>query len=286
MPTEIQRYYPRLSTIVTTEEIPDVLGFVKDGVVWFLDQVHYKDLQYSKSPQGDAAFYSLSIVSKKRLAIEIPGTGIALVINKDWEDNNISAFPITLEYEWKVLAFLRGFNVSNFSFSPQEIYEMALRALNITEEQAMAHYINNFTPQPQDPNAPTLEQFVADVYGEEEIDPQDWPIVNELTTLRDITQDLYAKTEKYSTVIAFTTYLLDSDLNQTLENVKNYFKALIPQDIEAYIKDIIVPKFRATLLLSAGVEFPRSILQPVYDELGNDFYTPPTIPEDESDGRV
>ena len=145
MPTEIQRYYPRLSTIVTTEEIPDVLGFVKDGVVWVLDQVHYKDLQYSKSPQGDAAFYSLSIVSKKRLAIEIPGTGIALVINKDWEDTGISAFPITIEYEWKVLAFLRGFKLSNFSFSPQEIYEMALRALNITEEQAMAHFINTFT---------------------------------------------------------------------------------------------------------------------------------------------
>lgn len=145
MPTQIQRYYPRLSTIVTAEEIPEVLGFVKDGVVFLLSQIHFKDLQFSKSPRGDAAFYSLSIVSKKRLAIEIPGTGIALVINKDWEDTGISAFPITIEYEWKVLAFLRGFKLSNFSFSPQEIYEMALRALNITEEQAMAHFINTFT---------------------------------------------------------------------------------------------------------------------------------------------
>jgi len=43
-----------------------------------LGKIHFKDLQYSKSPKGDAAFYSLSIVSPKRLALEIPSTGMDL----------------------------------------------------------------------------------------------------------------------------------------------------------------------------------------------------------------
>ena len=72
MPTQksiVPRYYPRLSSVVSEQDIPDILGFIKTGVVNLLNKIHYKDLQYSKSAKGDAAFYSLSIVSN-RLDIE------------------------------------------------------------------------------------------------------------------------------------------------------------------------------------------------------------------------
>jgi len=77
MPTP-KRFYPTLATVVSTDERPEVLGFIKDGLSTMLGKIHFKDLQYSKSPKGDAAFYSLSIVSPKRLALEIPSTGMAL----------------------------------------------------------------------------------------------------------------------------------------------------------------------------------------------------------------
>ena len=82
-PTPTNRYYPRLSSVVSENDIPDILGFIKTGVVNLLDKIYFQDLQYSKSPKGDAAFYGLSIVSPKRLDIEIPGTGIFLVLNPD-----------------------------------------------------------------------------------------------------------------------------------------------------------------------------------------------------------
>ncbi|WP_213189124.1 hypothetical protein [Cloacibacterium caeni] len=115
MPTQksiVPRYYPRLSSVVSEQDIPDILGFIKTGVVNLLNKIHYKDLQYSKSAKGDAAFYSLSIVSN-RLDIEVPGTEIFLILNPDLTlggDSHISAFPITVEYEWKILGYLRQFS--------------------------------------------------------------------------------------------------------------------------------------------------------------------------------
>ena len=41
-PTIVRRYYPTLSSIVSEEEIPDVLGFVKEGILYLFDKTHYK----------------------------------------------------------------------------------------------------------------------------------------------------------------------------------------------------------------------------------------------------
>ena len=142
-PVLTRRYYPTLASIVSEEDFPEILGFIKDGVLNLLDEIYYKDLQFNKSARGDAAFYSLSIVSPKRIAIEIPETGISLVLNPDiiGQDSSISSFPITVEYEWQVLAYLREFSLGNFSFMPQEIFEMALSVLNINQEQAVIQFI-------------------------------------------------------------------------------------------------------------------------------------------------
>lgn len=158
------RYYPKLSSIMTSDDMPEILGFLNDGIDDFLEVVHFKDLQYSKSPKGDAAFYSLSIVSPKRLALEIPSTGIALVLNPDLTggDSSISSFPITIEYQWKVLAYIRAFKSSSFSFQPQDIFELALMVLNLTEEQVMANFLNIFVV-PANEQTTRLQQFINDV---------------------------------------------------------------------------------------------------------------------------
>ncbi len=254
------RYYPRLSSVVTPDQIPEILGFIKDGVIGLLDKIYYKDLQYSKGPKGDSAFYSLSIVSK-RLDIELPGTGISLVLNPDMtgNDSQISSFPITIEYQWKILAYLRQFSLGNFSFEPQQIFEVALRVLNITEEQAIAHIINTFV-KPQNQNTP-LMQFVEDLADDQDLD-LDFP--TDATTVTDVVKDIYSKAGKYASLAAFATYLVTTDIQETGKKVKEFFRSLIPQDIDEFIKEVIIPKFKATLMLSAAIEFPRSILTPAY----------------------
>lgn len=56
------RYYPKLSEVVTVDNLPEFLQFVQNGLNAIFDKIHYKNLQYSKNPKGDAAFYSLEVV--------------------------------------------------------------------------------------------------------------------------------------------------------------------------------------------------------------------------------
>ncbi|OYQ43750.1 hypothetical protein CHU92_03020 [Flavobacterium cyanobacteriorum] len=73
-PTPVaRRYYPRLSEIVTVDNLPEFLSFVQDGLNEIFEKIHYKNLQYSKSYRGDAAFYSLDIISAKKIALPLPG---------------------------------------------------------------------------------------------------------------------------------------------------------------------------------------------------------------------
>jgi len=245
---------------VSENDIPDILGFIKTGVTNLLNKIYYKDLQYSKSARGDAAFYSLSVVSPKRLDIEIPGTGIYLVLNPDFQDNNISAFPITVEYEWKILAYLRQFSLGNFSFDPQQIFEVALRILNVNEEQAIAHFVNTFV-EPSNQNLTPLQKFVEDLNTDLGLN---LTLPTQATTITQVVQEIFAETGKYASLVAFSYYLVAGNPQDTANKVKAYFRSLLPQDIDAFIKEVIIPKFRATLMLSAAIEFPRSILKPVY----------------------
>lgn len=267
------RYYPQLSSIVSEQDIPDILGFIKTGVINLLSKIHYKDLHYSKSAKGDAAFYSLSIVSK-RLEIEIPGTEIFLILNPDLTlggDSHISAFPITVEYEWKILAYLRQFSLGNFSFDPQQIFEVALRVLNVTEEQAIANFVNIFV-QPINDRTP-LHQLVEDLNAANTSWDSPIPPPTSSTTITEIVQDIFSRSGKFASLIAFSSYIqTTNDIQDTANKVKTYFRSFIPQDIDDFIKDVILPKFRATLLLSAGIEFPRKMLKPVYDENGINPY--------------
>lgn len=263
-PTITHRYYPRLSSIISEDDIPDILGFIKDGITNLLDRIYFKDFQSSKSLKGDSAFYSLSIVSKK-IQIEIPGTGIFLVLNPDYSGSasNISTFPITIEYQWKVLAYLRMFSLGNFSYDPLQIFEILLNILNISEEQAILNFIDTFV-EPETPNTSLLSQFVKDLNTIN----SDWsspiPLPSGSTTVNDVIQEISQRSTKYASLVSFGRYILNSDADVSFINLRVYFSSLLPQDIDAFIKEVIIPKFRATLMLSAAIEFPRSILKPVY----------------------
>ena len=272
------RYYPSISSVVNTDDIPDILGFVKEGIIYLFDNLHYKDLQYSKSSKGDAAFYSLTIVSKKRLDFEIPGSGIYLVLNPDFEDYNISSFPITIDYHWKILAYLKVFDLSNFTFSPQDFFESALKVFNVSEEQALLNFINVFS-EPVEDGISKLDQFIDDI----KIIYPDWNFIPSSSNieLNEIVESLEIYAGVNSSITVFAVYILSSDLNESFNNLKAYFKTIFPQDIEAYIKDILLPKISASLILSAAIEFPRSMLQPVYPEgHPNQYNIIPQVSED------
>ncbi len=252
------KYYPSLSTVVTLDDFPEYLGFIKDGIQEIFNDIYIKDFQAHISPRGESGFYALSIVSKRRLEFQIPGTEMFLIPDND--DNTISSFPVTVEYQWLVLAFLRSFNLENFSFSGRDFYELGLQVLNVSEEEVISLAVNNFVT-PSNDEISNLEQFVSDLNSQLDLEI---PIPTSEDKPRELVLAIKSQLNDEASTAVFLSYLLEeTDIQATFDNVKLFFKSIIPEDIDSYIKNIITPKARVTLALSSAVEFPKSILKPV-----------------------
>lgn len=258
MPTT--QYYPTLSTVVSLEDFPEYLGFIKEGIQSIFDKIYIKDFQASISPRGESGFYGLSIVSRNSLQFEIPGTGMFFILNPDSDDVNISSFPVTVEYRWLVLAYLRSFNLDSFSFSAKEFYELGLQILDVSEEEVVALAINNFVT-PVDELTSSLEQFIRDINDKFGLTI---PLPQSDNKIQELVLSIREQYGAAASAAVFLLYFLqEGNLQASLDKVKEFFKSLIPDDIDAYIKDIITPTARVTLALTAAIEFPENILKPI-----------------------
>jgi hypothetical protein len=262
MPDTQNKYYPALSDIMKADDLPDFLSFIKEGIQNIFSKIYYKDYQVSKSTSGSSAFYSLDVVSRTKLAFELPGTGINFVLNPDYEDNTISSFPITVFWQWEIMRYVRYFNLNGFTFSLEDFYNLALEILGISEEQAFQLVIDTFVVS-SDSGISKFDQLVEDInllYGTSiAIDTSSSNRIQEL-----IVQVELINKKVFPTV--FTLYLLDNDLETAKTKLNTFFSAFVPNDIESYIKNLITPKARVTLELSAAIEFPRKVLVPWNNE--------------------
>lgn len=269
VPIPTARYYPRLSEIITVDDLPEFLSFVEDGLNSIFDKIHYKNLQYSKGYRGDSAFYSLDIVSSKKLALPLP-FGLSLVLNPDLKDNDstISSFPITLEYQWEILAFIKTFSSSNFSFSLKDFYAVGLQVFRISEEQVVAHMLNIFVEaQEGKTKYETLLDNINDLLNFPEEQKLQLPAGIE-QSISNVTTLIKNNTTITETIplLLFAVYILNEDLSTTKQKLQEFYNIIAPDGIEAHIKRIITPKAKATLALSAGIEFPQNILKPINDD--------------------
>jgi hypothetical protein len=264
MTTTIDKIYPPLSELVTFDRLPDGLDFIRDGIEGFFDDIFYDNLYLSTSDRGNAAFYSLDLISPRKLAIEIPGTGINIVLNPDEEASGISTFPVTVFWEWEILAFLDDdFDLNTFSFSPEGFFKLGTRILEISEDAFLELAIRAFV-EPQGTAVTRIEQFVSDVnnlYGTNIA----VPAASE-NQYRELIESISDAGIESSYVTIFALYVAGTDLDATRENLNYLFSSFLPDDIEAYISDLLIPKAKATLSLSIGIEFPRNILLPVTEQ--------------------
>jgi len=255
----VNKFYPKLSSMVNLEDMPEQLGFIKDGLSSILDGLYFKDLQFSKSQKGDTAFYSLSIISFKRLDIEIPGTGIFVILNPSHDPltNSITEFPISLNYSWKILSYLKGFNLSNFSFNSSGFFQLATVISGQSEEDLINRVMTVFLPV-----ANPIEQLVNDInafYGTNLVVPSGSNPIKELIDLIKNEPALLSVAE-----IIFSKYIFDS-ANEELskQKINDLFRSIFGSSPIDFIKDLLIPKINATLELGVGIEFPRNILVPL-----------------------
>jgi hypothetical protein len=268
------KYFPPISAILPLDSLPNELGFVKDGLTALLDKIYFRDLQYSKNDRGDSAFYSLKIVSLQRIDIEIPGTGIFLILNPSHDPltQDISEFPITLQYEWKILAYLRKFNLNTFSWNAGDMFDLALAVLGTSEYDLIERALSLFIDGP-DP----IHTFVDDVNGMFGTTVT-YPLPGSTDPIGDVLTQLNNQAGFAGAGPAiFSLYILDALTDEnTQAKIKQFFESLIQVDILEFLKELLIPKIDATLELGAGLEFPRNVLQPI-DPATDEVFADDTI---------
>lgn len=281
MPTSMtyNRYYPKLNRVLNVNELPDeVPQIIKTAIQNSIGQLHYKDLQVHKNPDGSGGNWQLSIVCKK-LGLELFGSGFELVINPDLDALTISSFPISMSFEWKILAILRDLNGLDFSTiltDPMLIFKIALRVFNISEKDLVAQVINVFVT-PSGTNTNHLQQFVDDINTVTTGDLSSLiPGIDDQISVDTVLKDIYAITNEFNSVLIFTKYLLGSTIEESKANLERFFKGIFPYaSLENYIKKIVTPQFEIKLHnLSLGLAFPRSILVPL-DQITNAVLSEP-----------
>jgi len=263
----IQPYYPALSDIVSIDQLPDGLGFIKDGIRNVFDNIFYKNLIESHSVKGNSAFYSLDIICTKKLSFELGSTGISLVLNPADEDPDISSFSITVYWQWEILTYIRNFDLSNFSFSIEDFFKLATIISGVSEEQALNLAIRTFII-PADESPTEIEQFVSDLntFYDKQIDLPPYG-ENQLSELIDRMHQEHIEST-YQAI--FALYISSNDIDTTKKKLDSFFSSFFPDDVESYLSSLFIPKARASLELSLAIEFPRNVLQPVYEVSGND----------------
>jgi hypothetical protein len=259
MPTNIKVYQP-LSNIATLGSLPDSLDFIKNALDAIFSKIYYKDFQSSVSNNGSVAFYSLKIVTKERIETELI-FGLKFILNRDFDDDGISSFPVTVNYNWPIIAYLKQFDLQNFSFSPRDFYEMGLIVFNISEENVLNNAISVFVPadsqNPINKLVDDLNEALEDILPS----PIPYPVTeNKLAELSVAIKELYGE---FASTAVFIAYILaGSDLSAAKEKLNDFFKSFVPDNIEDYLLNLIKPEAKITLELSASIEFPRNILVP------------------------
>lgn len=269
------KFFPPITAILPVDSLPNELGFVKTGLTNMLSHVYFRDLQCSQNDRGDSAFYSLSIVSLKRLDIEIPGTGMFLILNPSHDPlgSDFTEFPITVSYRWPILGYLRQFNLETFSFLPGDIFDLALRVVGVMPRQVVERALNLFVP-----SAAPIDTFVDDVnalFGTS--------IAHPASTSTDPLGDVLEAIDNAANIngaggAVFALYLLDAlSEDSTRDRISTFFEEFFDGGrIEDYIKQLLTPKIDATLKLSLAIEFPRTVLEPL-DKVGGEPLTDQTI---------
>lgn len=261
-------YYPSLSSLISLDDLPESLNFIQDGLTSVFDHVYFRDLQFTRSPKGDSAYYSLILVFNRSVGFTVPGADIKIALNPDFVTGSLTEVPVTLAYEWKLLALLKKikkFTTGGFSFSADAFFELLTDITGITKEALLESTLQQFV-NASDPLT-AVQVFITDAnakYGTAVPVPATTN-VGEAIAEAILTVSVAAVKSPFEIIYEMYIETIGSP-EAALDKVKAIFAPFFDKDPLEYVKEILVPKINATLSLSptgVGIIFPRKYLTPL-----------------------
>ncbi|MFP7655528.1 hypothetical protein [Chryseobacterium proteolyticum] len=268
-------FYPNIGTLVTIDNFPEELQFLENGLQNVLDKIYYKELQYVQSNDASQGYYNIVLVTGEQLKLDLFGSGFSIVINPGSAGETL--IPLTLNYNWPVLALISNFNLETFSYVPAELQNILNQTLNLSDSDLVQTAVGVFEGNQDLQAYKNLVDKINLHYGLSGSNLIPYPVEDDsLNMAEDIRLAVEANvsiTDDIQEVIN-QAYILSGNNSTYTDNLNTLAQSVTGESIQDYIKKIIVPKIEASLGLSVGLAFPRNILLPV-DNSGN------AIPEPE-----
>jgi hypothetical protein len=266
------KFYPSVSSIVQLSDLPEQLNFIQEGLDALFDNLYYRDLQFVKSQNGDEAFYSLILISHKKIGVTVPGLDLSLVLNPNFDNADASEFPITVGYSLPIIRFIKDFERSTFLDNNEGLYSLINDLYQLPDDtlllKSILIYESGVTP---------FNSFVDKINIKYALSGSNIISYPNGTTDEDLAFEIVeaiinnselATQEKTPQQVLYDIYLLQGEAERTKEQIGNLFSVITGGAVLDYIKELLTPKISATIELSAGIEFPRNILIPLDEATG------------------
>lgn len=253
--------YPQLKEILSLDAIPDSLQTIEDVIELLANNLFYKDFYADSSSSRHTGFYKLTIITPTTIKLGIGGgEGMALVVNPMLTSSG-SEIPITLRYKWSILKYIEEFKIASFDGSPKAYFDIIMKILGLRKEKLIEELCKTLIGS-TDP----IQQFVDDYNLSVPTGGTLLDLDNNFNedSFKDIAiQFLNLDVDIFNYV--YETYLIDSDLDQVLNNIRVMLYNIVKEiDLDGIFNELLRPRVFASIdSLELGISFPENIFKPV-----------------------
>jgi hypothetical protein len=262
------KYYPSLSSVFNFDDLPESLEFLKCAGYSVLDKILLKQKDIASNSTGDSYSILLTMVVYNNLRFEIPGTGLALIMNPPQYEvaPGVSEFTVSIDVKYPLLRYLGRKKIANLLLDPAELFELALSLLGVSIEDLFLRAVKLYS---YDGLAQYLVDRINTYYS---LSTPITPVTSSTLSLNDIADILGEVADNAQlqsqdiTVydILFDLFVTDSSVGLGgNSNLDTLFYPWSGGSIIGIIKKLIFPQIAASLHLGLALEVPRSVLVPL-----------------------
>lgn len=264
------RYLPSLSFLITLDELPNSLDFIKTPLQNVFSNLYYKELYTSSDFRSKKVVHSLKIVTPEKLSFDLGNTGFSLVVNPSHTPGGTSEIPITIAFSWPILSVIRDFDLDSFDFSIRAMFDLVLEFSGATEEEVLVSLVNNIYYPEEDGNSPiSAFKFFIDDFNTNNSPATDLVFPNtedEFEAAEEILIQLSSNGNSYNIIeVIFTDYLTSDDsYGDVGTKLERIFSDIFGSVNTETISRIVLPYFSGSINnLTIALEFPKNILKPL-----------------------
>ncbi len=133
-----------VSLLINTDQLPEELNFITGGINNALTNIFYEDYKLHQDLRGQNLNYSLKLVIDKELSLEIPGSGIKLRLNPNYNGSSPTNILFRLNVYEGALRYIKNFKFETFSGGGKNFIDLAKNVIAIDPITLTASGIHAF----------------------------------------------------------------------------------------------------------------------------------------------